>query len=125
MRHLLSFVIAAVALLALAAPALARTDLNCDDFDSQAEAQAVFDSDPSDPNRLDADDDGQACEEYTDYASTSDSGASARADIAAPERAELGAGGTTNRVDPLEASAAAMGALLSFGGAAYVARRGR
>lgn len=37
-------------------------DLDCDDFATQAEAQAVFDQDPSDPNNLDADNDGQACE---------------------------------------------------------------
>ena len=39
-------------------------DLDCADFASQEEAQAVFDRDPSDPNRLDADNDGIACEDY-------------------------------------------------------------
>ena len=38
-------------------------DLDCADFASQAEAQATFDADPSDPNGLDADNDGIACEE--------------------------------------------------------------
>jgi hypothetical protein len=38
-------------------------DLDCDDFDSQAEAQAAFDADTTDPNGLDADNDGIACEE--------------------------------------------------------------
>ncbi|MEU0740191.1 excalibur calcium-binding protein [Streptomyces sp. NPDC006134] len=40
-------------------------DLDCRNFTFQEEAQAVFDSDPSDPNRLDEDqgpDDGIACE---------------------------------------------------------------
>lgn len=37
-------------------------DLNCADFGSQAEAQAEFDKDTSDPNNLDADNDGIACE---------------------------------------------------------------
>lgn len=37
-------------------------DLDCSDFASQAEAQAELMSDPSDPNGLDADYDGQACE---------------------------------------------------------------
>lgn len=41
-------------------------DRDCPDFSSQAEAQAVFDADPSDPERLDADEDGQACETF-DY----------------------------------------------------------
>lgn len=37
-------------------------DLNCEDFDSQAEAQAKLDRDPSDPHGLDGDGDGIACE---------------------------------------------------------------
>lgn len=35
---------------------------NCPAFASQAEAQAVLRADPMDPNRLDADKDGIACE---------------------------------------------------------------
>ncbi len=35
---------------------------NCPDFKSQADAQAVLRADPSDPNRLDGDNDGIACE---------------------------------------------------------------
>jgi hypothetical protein len=38
-------------------------DLDCADFATQEEAQAVLERDPSDPNRLDADNDGIACEE--------------------------------------------------------------
>lgn len=37
-------------------------DLNCDRFSSQSEAQSVYDQDTTDPNNLDADDDGIACE---------------------------------------------------------------
>lgn len=37
-------------------------DLNCSDFAVQEEAQAVLDRDPSDPNYLDGDNDGIACE---------------------------------------------------------------
>src|SRR5215217_4347150 len=36
---------------------------NCSSFATQEEAQAVFNSDPSDPNGLDGDNDGSACEE--------------------------------------------------------------
>jgi micrococcal nuclease len=36
--------------------------LNCSDFPTQAAAQAALRADPSDPNRLDADRDGIACE---------------------------------------------------------------
>lgn len=44
-----------------------RTGLDCDDYNSQAEAQAALRQDPSDPNVLDEDpgpDDGIACETY-------------------------------------------------------------
>lgn len=43
--------------------ARAQGDLNCDDFTSQEEAQAELDRTyPEDPNRLDSDEDGIACE---------------------------------------------------------------
>ncbi|MFJ5997500.1 excalibur calcium-binding protein [Streptomyces sp. NPDC092370] len=56
---------AIAAIVPLADPAHARQDLDCRDFSFQEDAQAVFDADPSDPNRLDEDqgpDDGIACE---------------------------------------------------------------
>jgi len=37
-------------------------DLNCSDFATQADAQAELSRDPSDPNGLDRDNDGIACE---------------------------------------------------------------
>jgi hypothetical protein len=43
-------------------------DLDCGDFTSQAAAQAHYDADTTDPDGLDADDDGVACENY-DYSS--------------------------------------------------------
>lgn len=39
------------------------SDLDCADFATQQEAQAVYNQDPSDPNGLDADNDAIACEE--------------------------------------------------------------
>ena len=48
-------------------------DRDCPDFASQAEAQAAFDAVPGDPERLDADNDGQACENYS-YSATTTSG---------------------------------------------------
>lgn len=44
------------------APHAAAQDLNCSNFSTQAEAQAAFDAIPGDPNNLDADNDGIACE---------------------------------------------------------------
>lgn len=45
--------------------------LDCADFAIQEEAQDVFDQDPSDPNGLDADNDGEACEDF-DYGNAAD-----------------------------------------------------
>jgi hypothetical protein len=39
-------------------------DRDCPDFASQREAQDALDAAPSDPERLDADDDGIACEDH-------------------------------------------------------------
>ena len=36
-------------------------DLDCEDFATQEEAQAVLDEDPADPNNLDPNKDGIAC----------------------------------------------------------------
>ncbi|WP_307849469.1 excalibur calcium-binding domain-containing protein [Qaidamihabitans albus] len=44
-------------------PAVTDTDKDCKDFASHAEAQATYDADPSDPHRLDGDNDGIACED--------------------------------------------------------------
>lgn len=52
-----------------------QTDLDCADFASQAEAQAEFDKDTTDPNNLDADNDGIACESLD--GGTEDSGTGA------------------------------------------------
>lgn len=54
--------LAAAALLGLAAPA--HADLDCADFDSPDEAQDYYDRVDGDPDRLDADGDGLACEPY-------------------------------------------------------------
>lgn len=54
-----------VATLTIAPIAVAQDDLDCEDFDIQAEAQATLSFDPSDPNELDADNDNIACEEFT------------------------------------------------------------
>lgn len=43
-----------------------RAGLDCKDFESQVDAQAELQRDPSDPNVLDEDNDGEACETF-DY----------------------------------------------------------
>ncbi|MDF2978372.1 MAG: hypothetical protein K0S40_3100 [Actinomycetospora sp.] len=55
------------------APIVRANDLNCIDFADTSDAQAVLIADPSDPNNLDGDNDGQACDrgvggvDYTGY----------------------------------------------------------
>lgn len=46
----------------LGMPACVKTDCNCSDFSTQAEAQRVFNAYPGDPFGLDRDKDGVACE---------------------------------------------------------------
>lgn len=67
-----SLLASAVLLLPLAGVASAA-DRDCPDFSSQAEAQAALDSRIGDPERLDRDDDGIACEsEFGEPAAASD-----------------------------------------------------
>ncbi len=54
-------VLAAAMCFPLAGVAAAQ-DLDCADFQTQAEAQAVYNQNPSDPHNLDGDNDGKACE---------------------------------------------------------------
>jgi len=67
--RLRSTAVAAVLTVGLSVPltgaALAADTFNCGDFATQAQAQAEFDKDRTDPNQLDGDDDGQACEDFT------------------------------------------------------------
>ena len=67
-----ALLVAIMLTLAAAGSAGAQGNLDCRDFDSRAEAQASLDADPSDPNGLDRNDDGQACENfvYTDGSSS-------------------------------------------------------
>ena len=66
MRRTTAAGVLVTALLTLGATGTANAaDLNCGDFATQAEAQAVLVADPSDPNNLDGNDDGQACEDHT------------------------------------------------------------
>lgn len=65
-----SVIAAALATVPLAGAAAAQPgDRDCPDFASQAEAQEALDSQVGDPERLDRDDDGEACEDH-DYGSS-------------------------------------------------------
>jgi hypothetical protein len=79
MRRMAFLLTAALVLALSAAPAaLARDgDKDCADFASQAEAQAYFEANGGSPtnnvDNLDADHDGQACEDF-DYGDGTDGG---------------------------------------------------
>jgi Excalibur calcium-binding domain len=112
----------------LAGVALAQ-DVDCSDFSTQAEAQAVYNQDPSDPNRLDTDNDGVACEALPGGAPGS---AENRANTggqdtgAAPSGGvEAGAGGAASgdESDLLLPAGLAGGALLVAGGVVLIRRR--
>ncbi|MBP2368920.1 excalibur calcium-binding domain-containing protein [Pseudonocardia parietis] len=107
--------LAAAATIPLAGVAFAQ-DRDCADFATQADAQAALQ--PGDPERLDADDDGQACEthEYAAVASTADD--SATSQVTATPVGGVEAGGGPSDVLPI-----ALGALAAGGVGAVAARR--
>lgn len=74
MRRLLLLAALCMATALVFAPAaMAQEEFDCSDFDTQEEAQAEFNSDPSDPSGLDEDDgadDGIACETLPSGGST-------------------------------------------------------
>ena len=97
-----------------ASPAQASHGLNCDDFSSRAQAQAYFDRHPGDPEGLDRDNDGQACETYP-YANrdTSDS------DDGTSDGSGTGANGGSGSTTPRGGVAAGAGGMA--GGASFPA----
>src|SRR5215211_2545544 len=65
-------------------PAAAQSSQrDCSSFDSQQSAQAALERDPSDPNGLDADGNGSACDDY-DYTTTSNTQSSPLPSSASP-----------------------------------------
>jgi hypothetical protein len=66
MRHLFAILVLTLAICLVPAVASARSDKDCADFPSQKAAQVFFikhGGPRSDPDRLDADHDGKACED--------------------------------------------------------------
>jgi hypothetical protein len=97
-------------------PALAQEDqYDCASFGSQESAQAELERDLSDPNNLDPDTDGQACEDYSygggdDGGGTAAATATATATSAADDQYDASAG-----IDQYDASAG-VGSLFDSGG---------
>ena len=107
----------------LAGVAMAQ-DRDCTDFATQAEAQAVYEQDTSDPNGLDADNDGVACESLPGGALGSAENGDQDTGAAPSGGVEAGAGGTagddSNLLVPV---GLAGGALLAAGGVVLIRRR--
>jgi Excalibur calcium-binding domain len=70
-------------------------DRDCPDFASQAEAQEALDSQPGDPERLDSDDDGIACESEFGEPTTSPAPTTTAAPAPSDDGAEEAAVDTT------------------------------
>ncbi len=99
-------------------------DLDCEDFATQAQAQTVLAADSADPNRLDADDDGQACEDhvYGVGISATASPSPARSQVATRPVGAVAAGDGSTAPDEGRALPYALGGLAFAGaGAAAVA----
>jgi len=103
-------------------------DLNCSDFATQQEAQGAYNATPGDPNDLDRDDDGIACESLV-------SGGSGQAEdgttMGTPRQVSnrptgaVAAGDGSSATDANSAMPYVLGgiALTAAGGAAFAARR--
>jgi len=96
-------------------------DVDCKDFNTQAQAQAVLVADPSDPNRLDGNNNGQACEEY-DYAGSSGTAAGTQVATRPAGAVAAGDGSTSSDGNALPYVLGGL-AFAGAGGAALAARR--
>lgn len=127
-RSLTLAVLAAAAMSVGFAGTASAADLNCDDFASQADAQANLVANPTDPNRLDADDDGLACENYA-YAAGSPTSNEGQAVVVAqvPNRPAGGVAAGDGSSDSASALPYLLGglAVVGAGGAAVASRRTR
>ena len=121
--------VTAVLTLGTTGTANAATDRDCPDFASQAEAQAAFDAVPGDPERLDGDDDGQACEEYAYAAAPASSSAAGTGNTGSSQVSTRPAGAVAAGDGSASESGSALpfvlggAALAAAGGAAVAARR--
>ena len=106
-RLLLLTALCMVGALVFAPAALAQDEFDCADFETQEQAQAVYNEDTSDPSGLDEDDgadDGIACETLPSGGST----ASPMADDSASPMAEEEDSATATAMADEEESASAM-----------------
>jgi hypothetical protein len=96
-------------------------DRDCPDFASQTEAQAAFDAVPGDPERLDANNNGIACENY-DYAAASSTASSSQVSTRPSGSVAAGDGSSSDEASTLPYVLGGA-VLVGAGGAAFAARR--
>jgi LPXTG-motif cell wall-anchored protein len=119
-RRFIPVVLLALSALVLAAPAAfaQANDQNCSDFPSQAAAQAHLRADPSDPDGLDGDADGIACESNP---APFDRTPVVAADGSASSGLTPGAAGSTlAQTGPHTTPTLGLGSLLLVGGAVLI-----
>ena len=121
-KSLTVLAVAAGMALTTAGPAWA-VERDCADFASQADAQAALEADPTDPEMLDADHDGVACEDHA-YTPTGGTGGSSAGEQVptAPVGGVATGDGSTAGTDVLPFVVGGLG-LAAAGGAAFAARR--
>ena len=87
MKRLLYLATLSMLLMVIIAPTASAQDVDCPQLTFE-EAQAILAADPSDPNRLDADNDGIACEDSPSEAKEEAKEAEAAEKIAKEEEKE-------------------------------------
>jgi hypothetical protein len=106
-------------------------DRDCSDFDTQQEAQAVYNQNTSDPHRLDRDGDGVACESLRSGAGNGDeandnAGSAGQVSHAPTGGADTGGGSTATGGDTaILAGGGAVLAALGLGGWSMARDRAR
>ncbi|MGY2065425.1 excalibur calcium-binding domain-containing protein [Blastococcus sp. SYSU DS0619] len=101
--------------------AQAAVDRDCPDFATQAEAQAAYNAVPGDPERLDGDNDGEACEDHS-YAPATTSSSDSQVTTTPAGAVAAGDGSSATEGTSLPFVLGGV-ALTAAGGAAFAARR--
>jgi len=115
-------VLTAAVTLPLTGTALAA-DTDCADYPNQAAAQVVLTADPSDPNRLDGNDNGVACEDFG-YSASAAGSPSTGGQVAARPAGAVAAGDGSGSAAPAVEEAAQNPAPYVLGGLAFTAAAG-
>lgn len=97
-------------------------DVDCADFPTQAQAQAVLVADPSDPNNLDGNRNGTACEDHAFPGAPAAAGTTAPQVDTTPAGGVAAGDGSSDAADPLPYALGGL-AFAAAAGCAVAARR--